>query len=485
MEELYRQLILSWRESFENLTSEERTSLSNLDDFRVPCQLEVILLENQQLGITEQLWIISHFDNEPDLSITIHGPINSIDANNRLPEISKLKRFERLLPENTMFLGVKMYRDLIEGHLLRLIESFRNSALRKLWSGQQPIEGVRSKYWLSEEAFVWEFGGVLDLKAIDRIVGAVMKDAKDNARQKKQAPIETAAPKRNEIKARGTYIYPHVWVGSRPSHPFENDLNDRMYARQHYESRLQETVVFDKVGDFYGLTTREGLVAVTMENNTAALRILNSFMSLLTIQGIPALAARDNELGELTLDPNSGKVLGSHMTVVLPRMLPSDFSFVRPRWQEERMPVLEVNFVKQIWKNIARILQDEVSLDLLQIFGEVYTHFQRGEYPQTTLLAWTLIERWYVSTREQAVEPEKLKKTRRISHVADIVHLLEAETLIDRDMASKIYRLWQLRTEVVHTFKNVTKEEAQIALATIATILEDFFTKDFLKIASH
>lgn len=472
MEELYKRLILSWREAFEGLTAEEKAIISNLDDFRAPCQIEVIVLGNPQLGITNQIWLFSHFKDEPDLNIIIDGPINSVDARSKLPEISKSNRFERLLPEKTRFLGAKTYRDLIESHLLSLVESVRNLAVRKLWSEELPREGVSVKRMLSEEAFIWEFQGVLDSKAIDGIVTQIMKAAKDKTRQKEQAQAPTGPPKRNEIKAKGTLIYPHVWIGSRPLHSFEDDVNDRMYAQQRRRIGPDETIVFDKVGKLFGLTTREGLVAITLEDNALALRILNSFMSLMTLRGTPALAIRENELVELTLDPNTGKVLGSHASIVLPRMLPYDLSFVRPRWEEERMPVLEVNFVKQVWKDLARVLEDDFTLNLLQIFGEVYTHFQRTEYPQTILLAWTMVEKWYASIQDRVAKAEKLTKTRRYNRVQDIIQLLETEALIDRDVASQMYQLRLLRNEVVHTLKYVTKEEAQFALSTVVSILQ-------------
>ena len=481
MEEIYKQLVLSWREAFERLTPDERNCVSSLDDFRAPCQLEVILLENRQLRIIDQLWIISHFKNEPDLTIIIHGPISSVDATSKLPEISESKRLERSLPEKTMFLGAKTYRDLMEGHLLRLTESFRSISLQKLWSRQLPKGSssglIGSKMRLSEEASTWEFHGALNSRAIGVIINSIMNAAKKEARAKGQAKPAVEAIKRkdiNEIKAKGTYIYPHVWVGSKLEHSFKDDLNEKMYARQRLHIGFAETIVFEKVGNIHGLVTKEGLVAVTVEDNIAALQILNSFMSLLTLRGIPALAMRENELADLTLDPNTGKILGSQTPMTLPRMALADPLFVRPRWQEERMSVLQVDFVKEIWKEIARITKDHTSLDLLQIFGEVYTHFQRGEYPQTVLLAWTLVERWYASIREQARRPEKLKKGSRLHRVVefDMLRTLEAEALIDSELASKMYQLRQLRGQVVHSFRTVNKEEAQTALTIATTILQ-------------
>lgn len=175
---------------------------------------------------------------------------------------------------------------------------------------------------------------------------------------------------------------------------------------------------------------------------------------------------------DLTIDLDTGGVIRSYGAIVLPRMLPEDPSFIRPRWDEERMPVLEVSVVSQTWKGIARMLKNDISIDLLQIFGEVYTHFQRGEYPQTILLASTLVERWYASIRDQAIGLEQLRKLRRGYRLVDILRILDKEALVEKEVVSKLYQLWQLRSEVVHTFRHVTKAEAESALTAAVGILQ-------------
>jgi len=472
MEEIYRRLIVSWREASEALTPDERSGVSNLVDFRAPCQLDVVLLENRSLDVTMQLWMFSHFEDMPDLSVVIHGPVGTFEANAKLAQVVRSIRFDRALPDKTRFLGATTYRDLVESHILGLVESFREALLRNVWSGQPQRAGVRLKQFMSEQAFIWQYEGVLDQEAIDRIIAKLSDDARQYALRKKETrQAKATAEKRNEIKVKGTYIYPHVWIGSRPSHSFENDLNERIYGRRIPRVGFAEPVLFDRLGRLCALATHDGLVAFSLEDNFEALRILNSFMSLLTLRGIPALAVRENELAELTLDPSTGKVIGSNMSIIQPRMLPSDPSFIQPRWQEERMPVVEVSLVQEICHSITAILDDNTSLDLLQLFGEVYTHFQRSEYHQTVLMAWALVEKWYLPIRERAIRLGKLSRTPRSPRMADIMDLLD-DDLLEMAIATQIFQLWRLRSEVVHRSTYVTKEEAQTALAIAVALLE-------------
>ena len=470
MEQMYRQMILSWREAYERLTEEERANVTNLDDFRAPCQLEVVSLGNDQLGIHEVLLIVSHFEDEPDLTVIVHAPVVSTEGAAKFLEISNSTRFERPLPEKIRFLGAKTYRDLIESHLLRLVESFRNIAMQTVWSGQVERQGrPYIKQMMSEEAFVWQLQGTLNQKAIDSIVNDMMTQAKMQTERKQQTPAKEGPPKPVEATARGTYIYPYVWVGSRPSHSFHNDLTDRMYGRQRLELGYGEKVLFEKFGHFYALATQNGFVAVSVEDIADALRLLNLFMSLLILRGIPALAVRENELAELSIDLNKGKIGRSSAAIVLPRMLRQDPSFVLPKWQEETMPVLEAKMVQQIWKDVQRILRDTTSADLLQIFAEVYTHYQSAEYTPAVLLAWTFIERWYDDIREKSLGA---RDSKRPPTLTAFVRFLEKEARPDTESIAKLYQMQRLRSEVLHSSRQVTKQEAQDALTTITGILQ-------------
>jgi len=153
-------------------------------------------------------------------------------------------------------------------------------------------------------------------------------------------------------------------------------------------------------------------------------------------------------------------------------MLPRDPSFVRTRWQEEFMPVVKISTIKQIWKGIGKIADNDTALNTLRIFGEVYTHFHRDEYSQAILLAWIMVEKWYESSKEEISKVEKIPKRRGIGRKKDIVKLLETESKMSSDIISKVYQLRLLRNQVIHAMGSATKEDAKLALETVIAIIQ-------------
>ncbi len=472
MEEIYKNLIRSWREAYDELTAEEKTRVQYIDDLRPPCQIMAVILENKKLRLKTQLLVISHFKDEPDCDIKVIGPIDSIEASGRLLEMVKEKRFERTLPEQTFFPYVRTYSELVQSHLLSLIGSFRNLVLQNIWTGKLPKAGGSSKHLLSEEVSVWDYIGILNNRAIKSIVKSSMESIKSEVRRKGevQAPKETQ--KRKEIAAHGALIYPHLWVGSRPTHTFEEDMGNVMYDRKPYAPINWKAIVFERIGELTWLATQDGLIAIAVADKNLAMRFLNAFMGLLILRGTPAFVIRENELVEMTLEPNTGKVLGSHSAIVLPRMLPREPSFVRDRWKEESMPVVDISSIIQIWKVIGGIANNDATLDTLKALGEVYTHFQRNEYSQAILLAWVMVEKWYESSKEKISKIEKTTKRHGARSKKDIIKLLETESEMSTDIVSKMYQLRLLRNQVSHAIDSTTREDAKLALETVIAILQ-------------
>ena len=461
MSSIYLDLISACRKAIEVIYSESGAGVELIDDFRAPCQLEVVILKASHLDITLQLWIVTHFTDEPDQSIQIHGPIDTAQAMAEFSSIVGSNRFDKPLPENTRFLGAATYRDLVESHLLSLAETMRQSILKKLWTGKSPSVGIASKQLLSENAFIWKLAGDMDESSLGRAVGSI------HPRPKPTQPA-TPPPVREPVttvpQAMGTYIFPHVWIESRPTHSFAHDLNQRMYGWQLAFHDLGEIVASDNREQLSWIATRNGLVAVTTKDRPSAVRVLNSFMALLTLRGTPALALRENELMSLSVDFASHKIGGWSAPMILPRMEPLHDRFVLESWREKSMPVIAKDAIVQTWNDIISLSGNDAALDLLETFGEVYTHFQKGEYPQAVLLAWTMVEMWYQGIRGRVANIDRGLRKRQ-PEMASILKLLEIDAETNSELASQIYALRALRSEVSHYMRHVTKEEAQLALA--------------------
>ena len=469
--EVFIKLVNDWRKAFEKLTPEEKAQVQNLNSLNGPCQIMAVILQNKELGITEQTWIISHFSDENDLSIKVIGPLDGINTVNALSELMKEEKFDRSLPPNTWFLGAKVYRDVIEGHLLSLIDSFRTTAVQRIWTGKGPNVGITSKFLLGNEVSVWQFNGLLLDRSIDEIVENEIKIIKQSIIRPAPNQEQNKEIKEN-IQGNGTIIYPNVWIGARPNHSFEEDLKARLYGRELHRFPKNDSVASGRINDLLWSITMDGLISVGVADKSKVLRILNAFMALLVVQGVPAFAIRESELIQVTMSPDDGKPLGTQASMILPRMLPLEMSFSRARWQEEMMPILEVSKIKNIWEELEKINNNDQLIDALILFGNIYTHFQREEYSETILFSWIMIDKWYRSNRNRISNLERSINKTSQSRKKNLINLLEAENEVDSQIIERLYDIYRLRSKVNHSFRDITKDDAKFALETALLILQ-------------
>jgi hypothetical protein len=463
--------IEEWRRTFDSMSTEERQRVTNLDRFSSPCQLEIIWLRSKQLDLDYQLWIVTHFESEPDADVFVHGPIESEDAQEALAAIPDSPRYDRPLPEEARYIGVKSYRGLVEGHLLGLIREFRRAAVRHIWSNVHPQPAIQMKQWLSRDAFVWVVRGspaTLDYKAVvENIVSGVRPGVEP------QRPTQPQPKAKEKTKGFGTYIYPHAWIGSRPVLTFRQQIADQMYDAVRFAIRPSESVFVKQINNTYVLVTNDGFVAIGLQDRRKALRAINTFMALLTLEGIPAFAVSDSELGDITLDD---KGIGqSNMAIVLPRMQPLDPLLPAQNWQLERMPVIETKKVERLWQDALDAFKDETLTILLGIFEQTYTHFQRSEYAQTVLLAWIFVEKWSNSLQRQLKKEEVpvIADSGHIYSVFEFLPFLKQVGYVDKSLLDELRRLSHTRSSVIHRFTEVTKDQAETALLTVLRLLKN------------
>jgi hypothetical protein len=472
VKELFLNFVEEWRKRFNSMSTEERQRVTNLDQFSSPCQLEVIWLRSKQLDLDFQLWIVTHFENEPDVEVFIHGPIESEDAQEALATIPELTRYNRPLPEEARYIGVKSYRGLIEGHVLGLIREFRRAAVHQIWSSVHPQPAVQMKQWLSPDAFVWVLRGSPETVDYKTIIENIVSEARRVVGA--QQPTQPKPEAKEKTKGFGTYIYPHVWIGSRPVPSFKQQIADQMYDAMRFTIRPSKPVFATQINNTYVLATNDGFVAIGLQDRSQAIRAMNTFMALLTLEGIPAFAVSDGELGDVTLDE---KGIGQlNMAIVLPRMQPLHPLLAMQRWELELMSVVEIKKVERLWHDALDAFKDDTLTTLLGIFEEVYTHFQRGEYAQTVLLAWIFVEKWSNSLQSQLkkeASPDIADSRRQIYSVFEFLPFLKQIGYADKSLVDELKRLSHLRSSVIHRFTAVTKEQAESALLIVLRLLKN------------
>lgn len=480
-----QELIRRWREEFAKLNSTQQEALTGtLADLTEPCQVVVIWLRNARLGIDRQLWLITHFDDEPDLDIVIGDPLETTEVQSQLSSVIDIPRFRRPLPKPKLFFGVTTYAELVESQALALIEGIRGEILQMVWVGTtmrsfRPVMQHR----ISDHVVTWIFNDSPDNLDASTLVDQMIQELKtraeqiENARQARTAPTPVVDNGESSSMRRGfgSYLYPREWIGEKPLISFERRVRTAMFNNPVGldQSLNAPLVLFKEVGDFHIVAKQDGFIGVTIDDRESALRVLNIFMSLMTASGVPALSMRDNDLQTINVDVVGERIVSTQGPLTLPRMLPSYPSAREPEFEISLREPLSLEKLIELWDGTAAILENQGVAELFWQFGEVYTHFQNEEYSACILFASKWVEQWSQLSESGLglsgdSQPDRIGARHSIFEAFE---WLDKVSEIDLGLGERLRELRQIRNRVLHENDPATRSDAEKALAAVAVLL--------------
>lgn len=287
-----RDFITEFREESEKLSQEERSRISNLDDFFPPCQVLHLWFRDANL----QYLICTHDSRKKDMEIEIAGPIPTYEAIDRMDFILKDPRWNRELTEEEkkyVYDKTITFSKILEDSFLGMIQEIRNQPFRK------PLVTslVGSKRILISRDFCWTIVGNITEMNKTKMVAEILGLARKEAARAKVKPAAPPAPKPS-INSCSTYFYPPIWVGKLPRKTFEEKARgafvfpEEKALNLEYKSRV---VVINK----------NGLIAIGEENIPKATRLLNEIMATSLLMGLEASAVRELEVCDAKIDSSS------------------------------------------------------------------------------------------------------------------------------------------------------------------------------------
>lgn len=477
-------VLRTWREEFAKLNSSQQDAVSGtLADLREPCQVAVVWLRNSKLNIDRHLWVITRFNDEPDMDIVVGGPVETQDIKDKVKAVLDIPRFRRSLPEPKYFFEIATYAELVESQVLQLIAGIRGDILQTAWVGEIERRSVpMMQQRISDQGFTWNFNISPDQIDVDNLIATMIQDLMSRAEsvenaQRADKPAtpttgkDEASPLRNGF---GSYLYPHVWIGQKPVVSFDERVRLAMFNPQTHVNRLldQSLALFKELGDFYVVAKQDGFIGVTIEDRETALRTLNVFMSVMTVAGVPALSVKENELQSISVETVRQAIVRTQGPITLPRMLPSSR---QPEFEINLREPLSVEKLEELWDNTAKILEDQRISDLVLLFGEVYTQYQNEEYAACIVFASKWVEKWSMVAGPVFNQGEDLHSdmTRTPQSIFEAIGWLEKISEIDPGMTVRLSELRNIRNSVLHEFNPALRSDAEAALSVVADLLRN------------
>ncbi len=180
----------------------------------------------------------------------------------------------------------------------------------------------------------------------------------------KEAEKVIRKPTKNKIKGFGAYLYPPVWVDEIPKIPF----NQRIWSEIdiHFGQKAVETTYNGNVL----IITKDGFVAVGIDNKYEALKELNTIMASALINEIPAISIKEFELGEVTIDIQTKTITSFSVGLSSLRNILGP-SIAQPLIHAREM--ISSNNLLNVIKTAEKISKNEELQNLSLILLEAYT----------------------------------------------------------------------------------------------------------------
>lgn len=458
-----RDFITELRKQSDKLSQDERSKISNLDDFFPPCQVLLLWFKDVNL----QYLICTHDDNRDDLEIEVEGPIPTYEAIDKLDAILQNPKWNRTLSEKEkkhIYSNTVAFPEILEGVFLNLLNMLRDYLFQK--PPANDLVGV--KMMLISRDFWWDIRGNITGMDKAKMITEILEQAKQEIARLKTAP-STPPPSVPPIKSCATYFYPPIWVGQLPKRTFQQKARGSfIFPEKALELEYKGRIL---------IITQDGLIAISEENVPKATKMLNEIMATFLLMGLEANAIRELEVGPATIDSTS-KTMTSWGTRTQTLRTQLAFHF-RPTVDfESRIEISKEDFTSVV-QQAKRISDDPEISDFLKFLLEAHTHLRNSEYSQSFIMSWVIVERqmywlWKKFLKEEQMPRERRDKlTNPVYWTIDFV--LEGLNLggqLPNKEYEELMSLKSKRNDIIHAGESVTLEETEKCFKLATSIVK-------------
>ena len=288
--------VRNFRKRYAKLSPTQQARISNLDNYSPPCQTDVLWVDDPEY----QIWIVTHFEDRVDLEINIRGPFPADLMINNFEDFINDAKWKKQLGKDEPYrrAGAGLtHADILEGFLINEIDRIKNLKLAKIEKPRRVLGR-----FLTKSSFAWSVVGNLSDKDYRELIDGIINDAIKAAQERPAEPSVKPPPR---LKGHGVYFYPPIMVGELPK------LTFREKASGKYFPALSQKVFDIPFGSFKVTVSLDGFIGLNIEDKSSASKVLNTIMGVALLEGIPTFSARESEISEVDIDPQSFEIVGS------------------------------------------------------------------------------------------------------------------------------------------------------------------------------
>lgn len=255
------------------------------------------------------------------------------------------------------------------------------------------------------------------------------------------------------------FFYPSLVVGAiNPS------LSDQIQGREY--NALNQNVVYSKFGENHIAISSGGLIGIETKNDYNAEKILNTIMATALLLGLPVHSVRTSEIAGLIFDIKTHQMIPASWSETTKRMemfsRSSGLGTYRTSDIRNRISIKDVKLILRYSESFYN--NNELAHSLRLLLGS-YTHFANGEFSQSFIMSWTIIEKnLYDLWLEKLLSARVTKRIRDDLDRWDMYRILEIlhlDKIISEDEYNDLRVLHHNRNDVIHEGYEVTEKQTE------------------------
>ena len=177
-----KKLVIEFRKQYDSLSfNEQKRNISRLDDFSLPCQIDVIWCQFHDINI--QIMIVTKWLDREDLEINIYGPIESKNIIKELENILEEKKWNRSFDKDEGYSLAKRknkYSTILKSIFINSFTNYKRDISLKAFKGYKEKPFVSVKSYFAKDTFYWICKGKMQDSDTTQIINEIFKDIKKN-----------------------------------------------------------------------------------------------------------------------------------------------------------------------------------------------------------------------------------------------------------------------------------------------------------------
>ena len=470
-----RQAILAWRDQSRSLAprhpADERGPIFRFND---PCQVDVLHLLHSHHRLDFRLCVIRHFEDEPDLKISVFGPHHPVAFPKAMETYIKSASWDRPLPDDEIRAGLwshrgaTRYREAMEHAIWNAyasVHTYLNNTIKS--------EGVDGRSYgmaaLPGGCWAWGVAGAIEKVYPDAAAYIAEQIAKDLQVEEARGRAPKTAPQPLKRRGLAAFLLPAVWVGETP----RTSLRERLEGVRPALAAHREVVVSASYAGIDLFVTRSGCFVLATEDREQAAAILNELFSTALFMDQSAMSVAPTDFVSISDIDAPFTSYGYEGTLSPDQQARLEGE---PAWSFDlrEHPVVSSSRIEAVVRAAAGLSTDPQRALVMRFTLDAWSHLSKRDYRNAFLSAWTGIELavnslWAYELDREAVTGQR--RRRLLSwDVGRLLEVLQLTGVIPSDLLRRLDRARELRNSFLHSGSPTSPRDAKKGVGALIDI---------------